>query len=247
MNEDRIVVTLSAGTLDGLDRSLDRLGAAWIHKPLLHFETEAFGDALEDALRRSPQFQAIAITSPRSAALYSAAVRRTGSASPAVWTTGSGTARELRGLARVHFVESPAPHGAAAELAGMMIAHGVRGPVLFPCGADHRDELPCRLRDAGIEVTELPCYRAVIAPAAALREAAESGTVMVVGSGRVARALSAAVPPSARPSLVALGPVTARAAAAAGWTPAAVSGEPTIPSLLQALHGSLRIFPVVRS
>ena len=247
MSDARIVVTLSAGTLDGLDRSLDRLGAAWIHKPLLHFETEPFGDALAAAMKQLAQYQAVAITSPRSAALYSAAVRQAATASPAVWTTGSGTARELRGLARVHFVESPAPNGAAAELAEMMVAHGVRGPVLFPCGEDHRDELPSRLRGAGIGVTELPCYRAVIAPEAALRDAAGSGTVMVVGSGRVARALSAAVPPSARPSLVALGPVTARAAAAAGWTPAAVSEAPTIASLLQALHGSLRIFPVVRS
>lgn len=238
MNNATIVITLSEGTLDGLDRSLDRLGACWVHKPLLTFETGAYAAALSEAVLALDRFEAVAITSPRSAALYSSAVRKAGAASPAVWATGPGSARELRHLRPAHFVESPAPDGAAAALAQMMILRGVTGPVLFPCGQHHRSVLPTCLRDANIEVVELVCYRAEIAPAAVLRETAASGDVIVVASGRVAQALSAAVPASERPALVALGPVTARAAAAAGWNAVAVADEPTIPSLLQALHGA---------
>jgi uroporphyrinogen-III synthase len=237
----RIVITLSNGTLDGLDRSLDRLGARWMHTPLLTFESSEFWPALSASLAAVDRFGAVAISSPRSAALYAKAVREARVVSPPVWATGPGTARELRRLNPVHFVESPARDGAAAALARMMVMHGVPGPVLFPCGEHHRDVLPSTLRDAGIEVEEFVCYRAVIAPEEMLRESAASGDVIIVGSGRVARALAAAVPSVARPALVALGPVTAAAAFVAGWQAVAVADKPTIPSLLQALDGTLKL------
>jgi uroporphyrinogen-III synthase len=246
MSGARIVITLSDGTLDGLDRSLDRLGASWVHKPLLTFESDEFRPALSVTVSALDRFGAVAITSPRSAALYARAVREARVVSPPVWTTGPGTARELRQLSPMHFVESPVRDGAAAALARMMVARGVTGPVLFPCGEHHRDVLPSTLREVGIEVEELVCYRAVIASVELLRESAAAGDVIVVASGRVARALSGAVAGSERPALVALGPVTAQAASAAGWQPAAVADEPTIPSLLQALHGSLNLFGSTR-
>jgi uroporphyrinogen-III synthase len=246
MTGARIVITLSEGTLDGLDRSLDRLGARWVHKPLLTFESSEFWPALSESVAAVDRFGAVAISSPRSAALYAKAVREARVVSPPVWATGPGTARELRRLNPVHFVESPGRDGAAAALARMMVMRGVAGPVLFPCGEHHRDVLPSTLRDVGIEVEEFVCYRAVIAPEEMLRESAASGDVIVVASGRVARALCHAVPGSERPALVALGPVTAQAASSVGWHPAAVTDEPTIPSLLQALHGTLNLSPGAR-
>jgi uroporphyrinogen-III synthase len=246
MSGARIVLTLSDGTLDGLDRSLDRLGASWVHKPLLIFEAGGFQAALSGAMTILDRFEAVALSSPRSAALYAQAIRQARAVSPPVWATGPGTAREVRRLTPAHFVESPARDGAAAALAQIMVRRGVTGPVLFPCGEAHRDVLPSRLREVGIEVVELVCYRAVIAPVEALRESAASGDVIVVASGRVARALAEAVPSTGRPELVALGQVAAQAASAAGWHPAAVADEPTIPSLLQALHGALNLFDGTR-
>lgn len=243
MSGPRLVITLSEGTLDGLGRSLTRLGATWTRQPLLTFDEQSDREALASAIRDLHRFGAVAITSPRAAALYARAVAVMAITSPPVWTTGPGTARELRRLTAVHFVETPSPDGAAAELARMMLLHGVQGPVLFPCGERHHDELPVRLRDARLAVTELVCYRAIVAGDEAMRSAAASGEMLIVGSGRVAQALAAAVPAMNRPALIALGPVTARAARDAGWPPAAVADAPTIPSVLMTLHGVLNAFP----
>ena len=243
MTGRRLVVTLSNGVLDGLDRSLSRLGAEWEHRPLLTFEVSGFESVMADFLPKLRSYAAVALTSPRAAAVYARAVHQAGIASPPVWTTGPGTARELRRLAPVHHVETPNAGGAAAELARLMLVHGVSGTVLFPCGERHRDELPRRLREAGVHVEEVACYRAVVADPQALRAAAASGDVLVVGSASVAAALAAAVAPDNRPGLVALGPSTARGAREAGWEPVAVSDAPTIPSLLQTLHAVLKVFP----
>ncbi|HET9151215.1 MAG TPA: uroporphyrinogen-III synthase [Gemmatimonadales bacterium] len=244
MSIPRLVITLSRGTLDGLDQSLGKLGADWVHLPLLEFEEPDGGQALVAAVARLGSYGSVAITSRHAASLFAAAVARAGIRPPAVWVTGPGSVTELRRFTPLHCVESPAPDGSAAELARMMLQAGVRGPVLFPCGERHRTELPRALRAAGVLVDELACYRAVVAGAAALRHAAASGDVLVAGSGAVVEALAGAVTPGQRPLLVTLGPITAAAAQAAGWSPAAVSLEPTVPSLLQALHGVLNVFPV---
>lgn len=240
MSSERIVNTLSSDALDGLERGLDTVGLRLVHHPLLRFETDEFSAALAGAVAILDRFNAVALTSPRGAALYGKAVREAGLASPPVWASGPATASEVEDLSPIHEPDSTAPDGAAAALGRMMLAHGVSGPVLFPCGEQHRDVLPEMLRTAGVEVNELVCYRAVLAPAAQLRSAAASGDVILVGSGRVAAALADVVPASERPMLVAIGPVTAEAAATAGWIPAAVADEPTTHSLLQALQGLLR-------
>jgi uroporphyrinogen-III synthase len=243
---ERIVSTLSPGTLDGLERALDGLGVTLVHQPLLTFETDEFSAVLSEAVAGLDRFQAVALTSPRSAELYARAILEMQAVSPPVWCAGRGTGRALKRLERVQTAQSRGPDGAAEELARLMLAGGVTGSVLFPCGEQHRDALPSRLRDAGIEVTELVCYRAVIAPPAELRAAAASGDIIIVGSGRVAQALANAVPASTRPTLVAIGPITARAAAAAGWTAAGIAGEPAVSSLLQALRGVLALSHGVR-
>jgi uroporphyrinogen-III synthase len=237
MSGNRVVSTLSSGALDGLDRELNALGATLMHQPLLTFETAEFGAALSAAVSATRRFQGVVLTSPRSAGLYARAVDEAQVDSPPLWASGPATARELQHLAPVHVADSRGADGAAAALARMMIGEGVSGPILFPCGEQHRDALPGRLRAAGIEVVELVCYRAVMAPPAELRAAAAGADVIIVGSGRVAEALAEAVPAPQRPVLLAIGPVTAQAAASAGWTPAAIAHEPTTGSLLEALHG----------
>ncbi len=239
MNDHRVVSTLSRESFDGLAREVQALGLTLVQQPLLLFETDEFRAALAAAVRDLAEYRAVAITSPRSARLFASAVGAAQVVSPPVWTTGRGTARALENIGPVVVVDAPALDGAAAALARIMIARGASGPVLFPCGEQHRDELPGRLRDAGVEVAELVCYRAVIAPPAELRSAAQSGDVIIVGSGRVAQALADATRLSERPSLVAVGPVTAAAAAAAGWSPAATADEPTTPSLVSAVRSVL--------
>lgn len=238
-----LVITLSEGTLSGLGQALDQLGAAWVRVPLLRFSDAGGVERLQKALASGTPYQGVALTSRRSAAAYAAAVGNDRRAGLPVWVTGHGTAAALRRCVPLHVVETPAPDGAAAELARMMLASGVRGPILFPCGERHHAALPMLLREAGVPVDEVTAYVAEVASDEAVRSAGGSGRAPIVGSAAVAEALARVVPAEDRGPLVALGPTTARAAAAAGWEPSATADEPTIPALLQTLHGVLRCFP----
>jgi uroporphyrinogen-III synthase len=82
--------------------------------------------------------------------------------------------------------------GAAAALAREMLDSGVRGPVLFPCGEIRRDELSARLRAEGVDLTEVVCYRSVLAGELAARNAAQRARVLVVASPSVADLLARA-------------------------------------------------------
>jgi uroporphyrinogen-III synthase len=116
-----------------------------------------------------------------------------------------------------------------------MLAAGVRR-VLFPCGDIRRDELPARLRDEGVEVDELVCYRSVLAGETAARHAAGRAGVLIVASPSVADLLARACPAGVRPQLVAVGPTTASAALASGWRPDAVATLPTVDALVACVR-----------
>jgi uroporphyrinogen-III synthase len=111
--------------------------------------------------------------------------------------------------------------------------------VLFPCGDTRRDELPDRLRDEGIEVVEVVCYRSVLAGEMEARRTAERAQVLVVASPSVADLLARACPPGVRPALLAVGPTTAAAARASGWPPARVASRPTAEALAAAVRALL--------
>jgi uroporphyrinogen-III synthase len=132
--------------------------------------------------------------------------------------------------------EAVGEFGSAGALAQAMMAAGVSGPVLFPCGDRRREELPARLRDLGVEVEEVVCYRSVLAAEAEARAAAERAQVLVVASPSVAHLLARSCPPGIRPALLAVGPTTAAAARACGWPPAAVATHPST----EALTGGVR-------
>jgi uroporphyrinogen-III synthase len=108
--------------------------------------------------------------------------------------------------------------------------------VLFPCGDIRRDELPARLRDDGITVEEVVCYRSVLAGEMEARQAAERAQIVIVASPSVADLLARACPPGARPALLAVGPTTAAAARASGWPPAGVAPRPTTEALANGVR-----------
>jgi uroporphyrinogen-III synthase len=83
------------------------------------------------------------------------------------------------------------------------------------------------------------CYRSVLADESQARKAAARGTVLVVASPSVADLLARACPSTTRPELLAVGPITAASARAAGWSPAAVAEAPTVRALSSAILGLL--------
>lgn len=237
-----VVVTASAGTFPGLAEALRALPAAVEERPLMSFAPPVDWGPVDRAIAELARFDALAVTSPRSARAFAERTGPVGGRRPPAWAAGTGTASALGtalGPVRTPPAELVGTLGAAAALAREMIAAGVRGPVLFPCGEIRRDELPARLRAEGIEVTEVVCYRSVLAGEAAARAAAERAGVLVVASPSVADLLARACPPEVRPALLAVGPTTAAAARASGWPPAAVARRPAVDALVSGVRALL--------
>jgi uroporphyrinogen-III synthase len=246
----RIAVTLSAGALAGLVEALTPHGAQIEEVPLLRFLPPLGWDEVDRMLARLGEYPTLALTSPRAATVLMQRLPLTGNplpVLPTVWAAGSATAAplELR-FPDVRFAPA-APEsslGAGARLAEAMLAAAVTGPVLFLCGDTRRDDLPARLRRGGLWVQEAVCYRSVLCTESEATAVLTGADIVVVGSPTVAQLLTKALPTEPRPTLVALGPTTAAAARAGGWTPVAVAAEPSLPGLLAALWPLLSNQPV---
>jgi uroporphyrinogen-III synthase len=245
---DVVVLTASAGTFPGLAGALRALPTMVEEWPLLSFGPPLDWAPVAAAARELARYEAVVFTSPRSAAVFgeraaaAGPTAREGAGVRSVWAAGAGTARALGsafGPVRLPDERLVGEQGAAAALVSAMTEAGVRGPVLFPCGDLRRDELPARLRQRGIPVHEVVCYRSVLAGEEEARRAAARATVLVVASPSVAALLAHACAPAGRPLLVAAGATTADAARAHGWPPAAVASAPTTEALTAEIRALL--------
>jgi uroporphyrinogen-III synthase len=242
-----VVVTAAAGSFPGLGEALRSLSAEVIEIPLLTFAAPADWAEVDRAIRELGRYAAVAFTSPRAAAAFGGRWEQIGRDSlPPVWAAGRRTAAALRPLAsavRTAPEDEVGRIGAAAAVAAEMVREGMAGPVLFPCGEIRRDELPTRLRQEGIEVDEVVCYRSIVAGEEAAREAVRRAGILIVASPTVAELLARASAPTPRPSLLAVGPTTAAAARAAGWSPAAVAEHPDVDALVVEVRTLLAELP----
>jgi uroporphyrinogen-III synthase len=231
-----VVITAAAGSFPGLSDALRALPAEVIEIPLLTFAAPPDWTEVDRAISELRRYSAIAFTSPRAAAAFGRRWEDVGSEPlPPVWAAGRRTASALRPVTdtvRTAPEDEVGRIGAAAAVAAAMLQEGLAGPVLFPCGEIRRDELPTRLRQEGIEVDEVVCYHSVVAGDEAAREAVRLAGILVVASPSVAELLARASVSTPRPPLLAVGPTTAAAARAAGWTPAAVAGHPEVDALV---------------
>jgi uroporphyrinogen-III synthase len=245
---DVVVITASAGSFPGLAGVLGKTSVVLEERPLMTFAPPADWAPLDTALGRLDQYGSVALTSPRAAAAVAERLKQreiawqSGSGGTVLWASGPATAAALGGLmGPVRLPPGPriARLGAAQALGRAMLQEKAVGPVLFPCGEAHRDELPLELQGGGLVVEEVICYRSVLATLTDARVAAERGSVLVVASPRVAELVARACPRTIRPALLAVGPTTAASARAAGWFPAAVAAEPTARAVATAVRSLL--------
>jgi uroporphyrinogen-III synthase len=240
-----VLVTASAGTFPGLVEALRAIPVGVEEVPLLTFAPPLDWRPVDAAVRDLGRYAAVAFTSPRSARAFAERVAALGGAggATATWAAGAGTAQALGDV--LGEVRRPDEHevgkrGAAAALASALaaalLAAGPSGPVLFPCGDIRRDELPSRLRDDGIAVEEVVCYRSVLAGESETRRVIQRAQIVVVASPSVADLLARACPPGVRPALLAVGPTTAAAARSSGWPPAGVATRPTTEALVAGVR-----------
>lgn len=244
MTLETIVLTASAGTFAGLGAALDRERFAVEEHPLISFGPPESWAQLDSALTDLASFGSVAFTSPRAAR---AVVQRSqeigvfwaGGMTPDIWAVGAGTRHALAAFGsgvRGPGARSNGDTGSAAGLARAMVASAARGPVLFPCGKNRREELPAVLRGCGLEVREVVCYRSVLATAAQAGNALARGSMVVVASPSVMQLLAASSDPKGRPPLIAVGPTTAASARALGWFPVAVAEEPSTQGIAAAIN-----------
>jgi uroporphyrinogen III methyltransferase / synthase len=241
---DTVVVTASAGSFPGLLAALKKIPVTVEERPLMNFAPPSDWAPLDAALDRLDRYKAVVFTSPRASESFIARLAQRRITPPedgtlAAWVSGPQTATPLQGA----FVPIHMPTGrdrgvlgAGRALARAMLAEQVTGPVLFPCGEEHRGELLQELGHKGVSVEKIVCYRSVLAEESEARIAASRGSVLVVASPRVAGLLARACPRGARPELLAVGPTTAESARAAGWSPSAVAAEPTARALATAVR-----------
>jgi uroporphyrinogen-III synthase len=246
MTVETVVLTASAGTFAGLKGRLNRRRVTVVEQPLISFGPPNSWAPLDSALNQLTNFGSIAFTSPRAARAVVQRAREIGASwsglQPAVWAIGSATQAALRGLGKPVRIPESSSDGASksgAALAQAMLASGAAGPVLFPCGEKHREELPAVLRERGLEVHEVVCYTSILASPSQAGDALVRGTMVVVASPSVLELLVGASDPAERPRLIAVGPTTAASARAHGWLPAAVAREPSMQGVAAAISSLL--------
>lgn len=243
-----MVLTASAGAFPGLVEALREIPVKLEERPLITFAPPDDWSSVDAALDRASSYAAVAFTSPRAARAVVQRIKAVqhswnpGPDSPTMWAIGPATASALgEVLGQVHVpVSLPGGKpGTGEALARAMLDTDLKGPVLFFCGELRRDDLPNELRNAGIEVDEVVCYRTVLADESAARGAAARGRVLVVASPSVVDLLARSCAKPYQAELLAVGPTTAARARALGWVPAAVAGEPSAMALVSALRGML--------
>lgn len=245
---ETVILTASTGTFPGLVDALREIPVEVEEQPLITFAPPHDESAVDAALGRAGSYAAVAFTSPRAAEAVVQRIKsgqrswRFGDNTPDVWAIGPATASALDpvlGPVRVPVSLPQRKTGTAQALAQAMLAANLSGPVLFFCGYLRRDELPKELRNAGIEVDEVVCYRSVLADESTARAVAARGSVLVVASPSVVDLLARSCAKPYRADLLAVGPTTAAKAYAVGWAPAAVADEPTAGALASALRSML--------
>ncbi len=241
----RVLVTRPGASAAAFAARLRELGADPVTVPVMGRRRIASDEVIARGLRdHAVPGAVIVLTSGHAAELVAGAARRAGldlAHHPAtVAAIGPGTAAALaRSGRRADLVPETFVAEAVAE---RLVALGVAGrPVWLPRAAEGRPVLPERLRAAGARVTELPCYRTVVARrmeatlAAALAGPLDWVTFTSGSTVRHFDRLRRGRPLPSGCRVACIGPVTAQAARAAGHPAAIIAAEHTMTGLLCAL------------
>ncbi len=248
----RVLVTREPGAPGALAEALDARGFVALVVPTIEIRPILPGGPLDAAAGDLSAFSWVVVTSAAGAAAVAAAASRTRGpfAAARFAAVGAATAEALteRGATAV-FQPSSATGAALAE--SLPLAADSR---VLLARADAADgTLPARLRARGAAVEEVVAYHTVEAPEAARRplRAAFAGGVdaIVFTSGSTVRGLLALLAPAERRAALAtpaccIGPTTAAAARAAGFTRVAEAAAPSPAALADVVEAVLSSSPI---
>jgi uroporphyrinogen-III synthase len=246
----RIVVTRAKEQARHLSQRLSELGAIVLSLPAITFAEPRDCTLLDSAIASLHEFGWILFTSTNAVRFFAARCRASGTdptelagapGPPKVAAVGPATAKAITtaGFA----VDYVATEFRGEALARELSAHIHRAKILLPRSDRAADELPKALREAGADVTEVVAYRTI--EVTQNDESAEA--LNAIRAGRVD--IVAFFSPSAfhsieaqierrdlqHAALAAIGPVTAAAVRAAGFTVAIEAREATTDGFIAAL------------
>lgn len=240
----RILVTRGADKRDELSALLEAAGATVVWVPLIAAHRLAAAAEIGAAVDRAvdanplPSQPWLVLTSAIGADLVMSLAAVASVARLAVAVVGPATAEAVR----FHGIEPDlVSHGQVGEaLAADLVDRGVEGSrVLLVTAAGARDVIAPRLTAAGATVEVLEAYRSVPPHGAGQRlRAALQGppfdAVAFTSASTVRHFAEAVAPPPPRCVALCIGPVTAAAARAAGWTGVITATQHTTAGLAAA-------------
>lgn len=250
----RVVVTRAKEQSSGLVTLLRDVGAQPIELPMIHIVAPSDPSALDAATAQASSFDVVVFTSANGVERFFEAAfaggrdtRCLGDATIA--TVGAKTAERLRAYGIVPDIvptESNATATAEAILAHLGDSSGRR--VLFPRSRIGREELPHRLRAAGVDVSEVVAYDSLPpseAESSRIRAAFQDGVdaVLFTSSSSVENLIQ--VLGSEAPSLLkgvalgSIGPTTTATATRLGLSIAFHAPVPRVEALVSALEHHL--------
>ncbi len=244
----RVLITRPREQTDDVVRQLEALGAVPVLLPAIRLVPPADWGPFDAAVARLSDYDWVVFTSANGVRFVSERLRGLDKVHPAfegmkVAAIGPATAEALRALGeRVDFVPSRYVAEAIAEELG-----DVPGQRFLLLRADIARPALCeqlRARDAA--ATEVAVYRTQTEPFdrgavdALLREGIDVVTFTSASTVRgLADALGGELTPLRHCIVAAIGPVTAEAVLAAGFSPDVVAREHTVPGLIQALQEAI--------
>jgi uroporphyrinogen-III synthase len=244
----RVLVTRQPEQAQGLAGVLSGEGATVVEVPLIEIAPPADSKPLEDAAARVAEYNWLVFTSANAVRALATALRGRAlpSGRPQVATVGPSTTRAVEEAFPGASVTLTPPEDTRAEgLVAAFAAHDLQGRrVLVPVSDRARDTLAAGLTAQGARVDVVPAYRTITpADAPARLAAALSGGVgvVVLASPSAVEGFVSSCPAGAVwPPVVAIGPVTERAARTAGLRVAAVASSAGPEGLLEAIVGLTR-------
>jgi uroporphyrinogen III methyltransferase/synthase len=233
----RVVVTREAKQGEAWVRELTELGAEVIAFPTLRLEPPTDPGPLDRALNRLEEFDWLVFTSVNGVQYFLAALDRAGLDLRLLGTCqlaaiGPSTAAAL---ARAHLrADLVPPQFVAESLVEAFADHPMEGrKILIPRAEQARDLLPEALRSRGAQVEVTPAYRTVV-PERSQIDLESANWVTFASSSSVRHFVELVGSHRALPVL-AIGPITADSARAAGFKRVEMAEVYTLAGMTQRL------------
>ena len=237
-----VIVTRPRDRSAPLARALRARGLRPVFAPLIKTTPPRSWAALDKALRRLRDFDAVAFASVTAVEAFFRRARRKPVRPHVVGAVGPATAAAL---AKRGWKADLIPEEATGKGLGRAFCLARGATVLLPRAEKGRPELPRLLRRAGVRLTVVTAYRTVddSAGAALLKKALNGGTTCVTfasGSAVASARKALGLARLRRARCVAIGTTTASALRALGVVPVAVAERPDAGGLADACVRALK-------